>query len=279
MAIEGVANTEYASLTGKIRTFVVDKTLTISGACADAKATGEAIDSALDGALFEAKAVRKTGDTMTGDLTFNGQTTPRIIMQKPSSEDEGVIYPGKNNMCITTRNKQGDDTNRRALYIYNGTNATIDKALRLLEVVDGVEKWYDLIHTGNLGVGNSARVVLGSYTGGGKYGANNPCTLTFGFRPKIVIINKSFAVPNFSEGDRGAGKGFAVLYGNGDSFAAYMYNAETRYINELFDVTTTNTGISWYYKSGMISHDDYQDNMAASQLDDSGISYTYVAIG
>jgi hypothetical protein len=44
MSIKGVANTEYASLTGKIRTFVVDKTLTISGACADAKATGEAIE-------------------------------------------------------------------------------------------------------------------------------------------------------------------------------------------------------------------------------------------
>lgn len=44
MSIEGTANTEYASLSGKIRTFVVDKTLTVSGACADAKATGEAIE-------------------------------------------------------------------------------------------------------------------------------------------------------------------------------------------------------------------------------------------
>lgn len=48
MSIEGTAQTEYASLSGKIHTFVVDKTLTISGACADAKATGEAIDDAVD---------------------------------------------------------------------------------------------------------------------------------------------------------------------------------------------------------------------------------------
>lgn len=48
MSIEGTAKTEYASLSGKIHTFVVDKTLTISGACADAQATGEAIETAVD---------------------------------------------------------------------------------------------------------------------------------------------------------------------------------------------------------------------------------------
>ena len=50
MSIEGTANTEYASLSGKIRTFVVDKTLTISGACADAKATGDKLDKLIDDA-------------------------------------------------------------------------------------------------------------------------------------------------------------------------------------------------------------------------------------
>lgn len=48
MSIEGTAKTEYASLSGKIHTFVVDKTLSISGACADAKSTGEAIEEAVD---------------------------------------------------------------------------------------------------------------------------------------------------------------------------------------------------------------------------------------
>ena len=48
MSIEGTAKTEYASLSGKIHTFVVDKTLSISGACADAKSTGEAIENAVD---------------------------------------------------------------------------------------------------------------------------------------------------------------------------------------------------------------------------------------
>ena len=46
MSLEGNARVEYASLSGKIHTLVIDKSLTISGAAADAKATGEAIESA-----------------------------------------------------------------------------------------------------------------------------------------------------------------------------------------------------------------------------------------
>ena len=44
MSLEGNAITEYASLSGKIHTLVIDKTLSISGAAADAKAVGEAVD-------------------------------------------------------------------------------------------------------------------------------------------------------------------------------------------------------------------------------------------
>ena len=54
MSIEGTAQTEYASLSGKIQTFVVDKTLSISGACADAKATGDAIEK-MESVAEEAK--------------------------------------------------------------------------------------------------------------------------------------------------------------------------------------------------------------------------------
>ena len=57
MDLKGNLNVEYASLTGKIRTFVVDKTLSVSGACADAKATGEEIKK------MDAWKVKNTADT------------------------------------------------------------------------------------------------------------------------------------------------------------------------------------------------------------------------
>ena len=56
MSVQGTAQTEYASLSGKIHTMVIDKTLTISGACADAKATGEAIEKAVDSVKDNAAA-------------------------------------------------------------------------------------------------------------------------------------------------------------------------------------------------------------------------------
>ena len=37
-------NTECVSISGKIRTFIVDKTLTINGACADAKVVGQKLN-------------------------------------------------------------------------------------------------------------------------------------------------------------------------------------------------------------------------------------------
>ena len=71
MSIEGTANTEYASLSGKIRTFVIDKSLTISGACADAKATGEAIEKKAGEAAEEylSKALPSAVDEMIAELT------------------------------------------------------------------------------------------------------------------------------------------------------------------------------------------------------------------
>ena len=52
MNLEGNVKKEYSTLSGKIRTLVIDKTLTISGAAADAHATGERLD-ALDVNLRE----------------------------------------------------------------------------------------------------------------------------------------------------------------------------------------------------------------------------------
>ena len=45
MSLEGSASGVYASLSGKIHALVIDKTLSKSGACADAKAVGDAIES------------------------------------------------------------------------------------------------------------------------------------------------------------------------------------------------------------------------------------------
>lgn len=55
MSLEGNAIPEYASLSGKIHSLVIDKTLSISGAAADAAEVGKRIEP-LEQCVEEAKA-------------------------------------------------------------------------------------------------------------------------------------------------------------------------------------------------------------------------------
>lgn len=59
MSMEGSAMTEYASLSGKIHSLVIDKSLSISGAAADSKAVGDAIYN-FDRDVEEAKECYET---------------------------------------------------------------------------------------------------------------------------------------------------------------------------------------------------------------------------
>ena len=98
------------------------------------------------------------------------------------------------------------------------------------------------------------KYAVGSYTGTGKssYSGNiNPVTLTFGFKPKFLII---------------CGAAFAVG-AIGQNLAAY-------HVSNIKDTMTSttwgNNSVSWYY--------DSQGN-AQLQLNSSNNVYSYIAFG
>lgn len=100
-------------------------------------------------------------------------------------------------------------------------------------------------------LGNKAQVEVGSYVGTGKYGKNNPNTLTFEFEPKIIIIGN----------DRGG------VYINFYFWGAVGMNGANNFAAENI-VSTSNFTISWYHPSDV-----------SGQLNASGITYNYIAIG
>lgn len=128
MELEGNINVEYASLTGKIRTFVVDKTLSISGACADAKATGEAIRGATawkvkeiaEDALETAQVAVETAEAAATTVTFGNVAVSNTWTKNGNYYKQDVTVNGitadDNPIVDIVAGATDDDTLSYALY-------------------------------------------------------------------------------------------------------------------------------------------------------------------
>ena len=126
----------------------------------------------------------------------------------------------------------------------------------------------------------AVQIATGSYVGTGTYGADHPCSLTFNFLPKLIMITRyhtgtssiDYIFPGDSEGnywlmdantlaDSGAslsgyvGTGFGRVFGYGGGASVGYKSSDQRTI---------------YWYSG---------NDAASQFNSDGTTYYYAAIG
>lgn len=108
---------------------------------------------------------------------------------------------------------------------------------------------------------SKARIVTGNYVGTGTYGPKNPCSLTFDFTPKIVLMHM----------------GGTHAYSDSTHCMVFVWN-----ITNTFDVgsagdsrnsvTYSGNTISWYNTTGNLAS-------AGAQLNGSGTTYWYTAIG
>ena len=106
---------------------------------------------------------------------------------------------------------------------------------------------------------DNARIQTGSYVGTGTYGANNPCSLTFDFSPKLFMI-----------------KGVIGQYINAISddaivVAIWIYNT-----NGLWSVGGYASGATVSCINNVLS---YYNTTANGQANKKGETYNYVAIG
>lgn len=109
----------------------------------------------------------------------------------------------------------------------------------------------------------AARCETGSYTGTGTVGRENKNSLTFGFKPKMVIVSeKSYST---------VGGAFYESFTWVDGMTSIVgpvgsYGNHTRYY------TQTENGLSWYAETSTGS-------TARMQLNENGVEYRYIAIG
>ena len=112
-------------------------------------------------------------------------------------------------------------------------------------------------------LGTIPKVESGSYTGDGTYGADSPCSLTFSFQPKLVLISPS------DISDRGE-IFFPMTAVYGAEQACSCWSGYS-YRGDYCVLSWAGNALTWYSAG--------QSGQAASQYNVSGKTYHYLAIG
>ena len=191
-------------------------------------------------------AVKKSGDTMTGDLNI----------LDTSKGSKGRLMHSNHTTALHSFNDADDATTRRQISLYDsGAKANIADALALIDVVGGKATVHNILHTGNTDslLGGFGKVVAGSYVGTGAYGESNPNSVVCGFAPKLFMVGKETISLDSSGGTvwvRGTTQGFG-----------HPSNGYT------VSLTWEDDGLSWYNSDAM------------KQLNIAGETYFWVAIG
>ena len=203
-------------------------------------------------------AVKKSGDTMTGDFAVSN-SNPIISVIDSDVNSQGALWQTNNQTVLSNRNVSNNKNNARSIVINNSghANSKTELALRLYEMIDGVESWYNILHTAN--VPSPGNFVLGSYVGTGTKGADGKCSITFPFVPKYVVIGSVIG---------------------GTAIEATFINPLTTYnINKDTFGTFIDFYCSWSEKTLTWWLDGANNFGAGDQLNAEGATYRYIAWG
>lgn len=190
-------------------------------------------------ALLNLGGIKRAGDTISGKYLafYNGL---------------GKVTTGDDFLQFEAYKTAGDTNNRRVLALKSSND--VEHCLQVADWAGGTSKYYDLFGKHNLP--NPAQIATGSYEGAGNVGPDTPNTLTFPFKPKVVVV----------QGVSASVGGFCWVYG---STRGYVTPNESVY-NVL---NWKNTELSWYY--AFTADSDAKNRQFNAQ----GQTYNYVAIG
>ena len=206
-----------------------------TSALSAAKALGRGYGTCSTAAGTAAKTAALSGFSLSTGAVVGIRFTYANTASNPTlnvnSTGAKSIYSYKTNSPIVP----GDiTTNMTAFFVYNGT------------------QWVLLNPAGGV------RVVSGSYVGTGKYGSSYPNAITFGFRPKLVVVQAQ-TTSQF----RGTSIGsFDWVLLSEDVSDVYMDEGGSA------KITFSDTGVSWYSTGS---------GGEGGQLNYAGRTYSYIA--
>lgn len=156
---------------------------------------------------------------------------------------------------------QWEATDKLSRANFNSDNAVIDAALAgkaNSADVTAVSQSVAALETLVGGKGN-CRIATGSYVGDGKYGASNPCTLSFDFKPLWLMIG---------EGQTSESTTPEMM---DTSFFVYPSRGASSVSGKALRVTWADDYVKWYCTSSLSS--------AGAQNNTEGCTYYWVALG
>ncbi len=112
----------------------------------------------------------------------------------------------------------------------------------------------------------AVQIATGSYVGTGTYGADHPCSLTFDFSPKLVVVQQTQARGGWG-GDSGAG----FLWQNGQISQEVSLNGPKSDTEADLRFNIEELQFSWYSNNSS-SGAMFQENLQ-------GVTYVYIAFG
>lgn len=96
----------------------------------------------------ELGCVKKTGDTMTGDLCMEGNE-PSIWFENKTIDRQGILGHDNNTNEFYMCNKKTNDYNNLVSLILGAQDAPLDELLTMYHVNGGVAYTYKVLHTAN----------------------------------------------------------------------------------------------------------------------------------
>lgn len=189
-------------------------------------------------------------------------TEKNITMKQFNGTDYDTLYP-------KTIASQIPDVYSKTDIITTGTLSQFGLSADKLPN-DAFQQIKTLIDNVQASADGKAKIQTGSYVGTGTYGADNPCSLTFDFEPKVVFIQSSVRVLDSSveNGLLCTIPIYRITYTNYLSYAYYLGYSTDSFKYGYYN--TSNKTLYWYVGG---------NNYASTQMNYKDVNYQWVAIG